>query len=86
MLSLQILFPLTRNDEFSLIKVQLCHLIVFNRDRAFLGARAMFPLSASTLTLAIGRSIGSSLLVFGIVSRLVVVIGRKYDDVRVMDS
>jgi len=32
MLSLQILFPLTRNAEFALLKVQLYLLIVFNRD------------------------------------------------------
>ena len=87
MLSLQILFPLTRNAEFALIKVQLCLLIVFHLDRDFLGARAMFLLSASTFTLDIRRSIGSSLLIFsGIDSRFVVVIGRKYDDVRVVDS
>src|SRR6218665_133757 len=83
MLSLQILFPLTRNAEFALIKVQLWLLIVFNRD---LWTRAMFLLSASTFTLAVRRSIGSSLLLSGIVSRLVGVIGRKDDDVRVVDS
>jgi len=86
MLSLQILFPLTRNAEFALIKVQLCLLIVFNRDSDFFGARAMFLLSTSTFTLAIRQSIGGSLLLSGIVSRFVVVIGRKYDDVRVVDS
>jgi len=46
----------------------------------------MFLLSASTFTLAVRRSIGCSLLLSGSVGRLVVVIGRKDDDVRVVDS
>src|SRR6218665_4082614 len=46
----------------------------------------MFLLSASTFTLAVRRSIGCSLLLPGLLWRLVVVIGRKDDDVRVVDS